>query len=89
MERKLVRGDQRSPVPRMGAGTGAAGALGRALAASLYLDPAQTGHRRQLSTDTDQIRRSRIRTSVTRWSRLASSRWIWRRAERLRSRSRL
>ena len=41
----------------------------------------------QVAADTDQISRSRIRTSVSRYSRLASSRWISCRTVRLRSRS--
>jgi lipoyl-dependent peroxiredoxin len=43
----------------------------------------------QAAADTDQIRRSRIRTSVTRYDRPASSCWTSRRADRLRSRSSL
>jgi hypothetical protein len=43
----------------------------------------------QVAAERDQIRRSRIRTSVSRCPRLASSRWTSCRTERLRSRSRL
>jgi hypothetical protein len=45
--------------------------------------------RGQAAADTDQIRRSRIRTSVTRYDRPESSCWTSRRADRLRSRSSL
>src|SRR4029453_6109518 len=43
----------------------------------------------QGAAEADQIRRSRIRTSLSWYPRFASSRWVSCRTERLRSRSRL
>jgi len=51
--------------------------------------PCRAATRLQVAAEADQIRRSRIRTSVSRYVRLASSRWSSCRTDLLRSRSRL